>query len=102
MIIFQPGFGCSVKEMEGLNAADCQDVMSKIGGYTDVYLIPHPKRREMVCFYIQRCRFDASPTRDPNDPYVPSSSDSILQSYNPNEPRMNKRGYRYVSFACLI
>ncbi|XP_063717768.1 uncharacterized protein LOC134844878 [Symsagittifera roscoffensis] len=83
----------SVKEMEGLNAADCQDVISKIGGLEDVYLIPHPKRRELVCFYIERCRFDYSPSQRN---FVPSSSSSILQNYNPDDPRINRREYRYA------
>ena len=77
--------------MEGLNAADCQDVISKIGNLEDVYLIPFPKRQELVCFYIERCRFDYSATRRM---YMASSDKSILYSYDTNSARTTKRGAR--------
>jgi hypothetical protein len=72
----------SVKEMEELNAADCQDVISRIGNL-DVYLLPFPKRRELVCFYVERCRYHAF-----ND-------DSILSNYQHTDPRIRVRGAKY-------
>ncbi|XP_075257630.1 uncharacterized protein LOC142349757 isoform X2 [Convolutriloba macropyga] len=46
----------SVREMELMNLADCNQVISKIGDLADLYLTPPFKRQELACMYIARCR----------------------------------------------